>query len=266
MAKAGDGVDHRHSPFGVRQRLQRKRFGLPAFPTTTIGSFPQTAKIRSVRAAFKRGAMNESDYTKAMQDEIAFCIAEQESLGLDVFVHGEPERNDMVEYFAGLLDGMAITFNGWVQSYGSRCVKPPVIYGDVSRPGAMTVEWTKFAQSLTDKPVKGMLTGPVTILQWSFVRDDEKRSVVAEQIAWAIRDEVRDTLKMRVSVSSRSMSPVCAKVCRFAARSGASIWIGHAAFSGSRLAVYGTIPRFIRICVMPSSATLCLISPVWMPM
>ena len=127
-----------------------------------------------------------------MQDEIAFCIAEQESLGLDVFVHGEPERNDMVEYFAGLLDGMAITFNGWVQSYGSRCVKPPVIYGDVSRPGAMTVEWTKFAQSLTDKPVKGMLTGPVTILQWSFVRDDEKRSVVAEQIAWAIRDEVRD--------------------------------------------------------------------------
>ena len=192
MAKAGDGVDHRHSPFGVRQRLQRKRFGLPAFPTTTIGSFPQTAKIRSVRAAFKRGAMNESDYTKAMQDEIAFCIAEQESLGLDVFVHGEPERNDMVEYFAGLLDGMAITFNGWVQSYGSRCVKPPVIYGDVSRPGAMTVEWTKFAQSLTDKPVKGMLTGPVTILQWSFVRDDEKRSVVAEQIAWAIRDEVRD--------------------------------------------------------------------------
>ncbi len=192
MATAGEGVDHRLSPFDVRRRLQRKRFGLPAFPTTTIGSFPQTAKIRSVRAAFKRGAMNASDYKRAMQDEIAFCIARQEALGLDVFVHGEPERNDMVEYFAGLLDGMAITSNGWVQSYGSRCVKPPVIYGDVSRPGAMTVEWTKFAQSLTDKPVKGMLTGPVTILQWSFVRDDEKRSVVAEQIAWAIRDEVGD--------------------------------------------------------------------------
>lgn len=192
VATSGKEADRRRSPFGIRQRLQQERFGLPAFPTTTIGSFPQTANIRSARAAFKRGVMNESDYTKAMQDEIAFCIAQQEALGLDVFVHGEPERNDMVEYFAGLLDGMAMTSNGWVQSYGSRCVKPPVIYGDVSRPGAMTVEWTKFAQSLTDKPVKGMLTGPVTILQWSFVRDDEQRSVVAEQIAWAIRDEVGD--------------------------------------------------------------------------
>lgn len=196
----GEGIDRRKSPFDVRQALQRKRFRLPAFPTTTIGSFPQTQKIRSARAAFKRGAMSEADYRQSMQDEIAYCIEQQEKLGLDVFVHGEPERNDMVEYFSEFLEGMAMTANGWVQSYGSRCVKPPVIYGDVSRPKAMTVEWTKFAQSLTDKPVKAMLTGPITILQWSFVRDDEKRSVVADQIALAIRDEVADLEKAGIGI------------------------------------------------------------------
>lgn len=174
-----EGMDRRGSAFKVRQALQRKRFKLPAFPTTTIGSFPQTPQIRSARASFKRGSLSEAEYKKAMQEEIAFCIAPAGKLGLDVFVHGEPERNDMVEYFGEFLDGMAMTVNGWVQSYGSRCVKPPVIYGDVSRPDAMTVEWTKFAQSLTDKPVKAMLTGPITILQWSFVRDDEARPVVA---------------------------------------------------------------------------------------
>lgn len=195
-----DGIDHRRSLFGVRQALQRKRFRLPVFPTTTIGSFPQTQKIRSARAAFRQGGMSEADYRKSMQDEIAYCIRQQEKLGLDVFVHGEPERNDMVEYFSDLLEGMAMTANGWVQSYGSRCVKPPIIYGDVSRPKAMTVEWTKFAQSLTDKPVKAMLTGPITILQWSFVRDDEKRSVVADQIALAIRDEVADLEKAGIGI------------------------------------------------------------------
>ncbi len=195
-----EGMDRRHSPFGVRRALQRKRFKLPAFPTTTIGSFPQTPQIRSARASFRRGSLTEADYRKAMQEEIAFCVAQQEKLGLDVFVHGEPERNDMVEYFGEFLEGMAMTANGWVQSYGSRCVKPPVIYGDVSRPKAMTVEWTKYAQSLTDKPMKAMLTGPITILQWSFVRDDEKRSVVANQIALAIRDEVADLEKAGIGI------------------------------------------------------------------
>ena len=195
-----EGMDRRGSAFKVRQALQRKRFKLPAFPTTTIGSFPQTPRIRSARASFRLGSLSEPEYKKAMQEEIAFCIAQQEKLGLDVFVHGEPERNDMVEYFGEFLDGMAMTANGWVQSYGSRCVKPPVIYGDVFRPDAMTVEWTTFAQSLTDKPVKAMLTGPITILQWSFVRDDEARPVVADQIALAIRDEVTDLEKAGIGI------------------------------------------------------------------
>ena len=195
-----EGMDRRGSAFKVRQALQRKRFKLPAFPTTTIGSFPQTPQIRSARASFRRGSLSEAEYKKAMQEEIAFCIAQQEKLRLDVFVHGEPERNDMVEYFGEFLDGMAMTANGWVQSYGSRCVKPPVIYGDVSRQDAMTVEWTKFAQGLTDKPVKAMLTGPITILQWSFVRDDEARPVVADQIALAIRDEVADLEKAGIGI------------------------------------------------------------------
>ena len=200
VGKLAEDADRRKSVFSIRQALQRKRFRLPAFPTTTIGSFPQTPEIRSVRASFKRGILDEAGYREAMQKEIAFCIAQQEKLGLDVFVHGEPERNDMVEYFAEFLDGMAMTANGWVQSYGSRCVKPPVIYGDVSRPKPMTVEWIRYAQSLTDKPVKAMLTGPVTILQWSFVRDDEKRSVVADQIALAIRDEVADLERAGVGI------------------------------------------------------------------
>ena len=193
-----EGMDRRGSAFKVRQALQRKRFKLPAFPTTTIGSFPQTPQIRSARASFRRGSLSEAEYKKAMQEEIAF--AQQEKLRLDVFVHGEPERNDMVEYFGEFLDGMAMTANGWVQSYGSRCVKPPVIYGDVSRQDAMTVEWTKFAQGLTDKPVKAMLTGPITILQWSFIRDDEARPVVADQIALAIRDEVADLEKAGIGI------------------------------------------------------------------
>ena len=192
IARATSSDDRRQSSFVQRQRLQRARFALPALPTTTIGSFPQTPAIRAARAAFKRGTLAEVDYRQKMEEEITLAVREQEALDLDVLVHGEAERNDMVEYFGEQLDGFAFTQNGWVQSYGSRCVKPPVIFGDVARPKAMTVAWTTFAQSLTAKPVKGMLTGPVTILQWSFVRDDQPRSVTTEQIAWAIRDEVVD--------------------------------------------------------------------------
>ena len=184
--------DTRNQPFAVRQTAQRGRFRLPPFPTTTIGSFPQTIEIRSARARFKKGEISEADYNVAMQREIQYAVEKQEALGLDVLVHGEAERNDMVEYFGEQLQGYAFSKNGWVQSYGSRCVKPPIIYGDVSRPRPMTVGWTRYAQSLTGRPMKGMLTGPVTMLQWSFVRDDQPRSTTALQIALAIRDEVND--------------------------------------------------------------------------
>jgi 5-methyltetrahydropteroyltriglutamate--homocysteine methyltransferase len=185
-------ADRRASAFGVRQAKQRARFALPAFPTTTIGSFPQTPEIRAARAAYKRSEISGEAYRAAMQREIAHAVQVQEEIGLDVLVHGEAERNDMVEYFGEQLDGFAFTANGWVQSYGSRCVKPPVLFGDVSRPKAMTVEWTVYAQSLTRRPMKGMLTGPITMLQWSFVRDDQPRADTALQIALAIRDEVVD--------------------------------------------------------------------------
>ena len=192
IAALPDNADRRASVFPVRQAKQREKFRLPAFPTTTIGSFPQTPEIRAARAAFKRGDMGEEAYRQKMREQIAHAINRQESLGLDVLVHGEPERNDMVEYFGEQLSGFAFTRNGWVQSYGSRCVKPPVIYGDVARPRPMTLEWAVYAQGLTRRPVKGMLTGPITILQWSFVRDDQPRSETALQIALAIRDEVAD--------------------------------------------------------------------------
>ncbi len=192
LAAVPDNADRRHSVFKTRQSRQRHRFNLPAFPTTTIGSFPQTAQIRAARAAYKKGALSEFDYEAAMRDEIAAVVREQESLGLDVLVHGEAERNDMVEYFGEQLDGFAFTANGWVQSYGSRCVKPPLLFGDVARRKPMTVAWTACAQSLTAKPVKGMLTGPVTMLNWSFVRDDQPGSTTALQLALAIRDEVAD--------------------------------------------------------------------------
>ncbi|MYN15612.1 5-methyltetrahydropteroyltriglutamate--homocysteine S-methyltransferase [Rugamonas sp. FT107W] len=193
-------ADQRRSPFAQRQAEQRTRFKLPDFPTTTIGSFPQTAAIRAARAAFKRGELNAGDYEARMREEIADAVRRQEDLGLDVLVHGEAERNDMVEYFGEQLDGFVFTQLGWVQSYGSRCVKPPVIYGDVSRPKAMTVDWTAHAQSLTGKPMKGMLTGPITILQWSFVRDDQPRARTALQIALAIRDEVADLERAGIGI------------------------------------------------------------------
>ncbi|KAJ1944576.1 methionine-synthesizing 5- methyltetrahydropteroyltriglutamate--homocysteine methyltransferase, partial [Linderina macrospora] len=183
----------RQAAFDVRQKAQRAALNLPLFPTTTIGSFPQTAEVRRARAQFRKGALAQAEYQKYLEDETRKCIEWQDQAGLDVLVHGEFERTDMVEFFGEHLEGFIFTKKGWVQSYGSRCVKPPVIFGDVSRPHAMTVEVSKFAQSCSpNKPVKGMLTGPVTILQWSFVRDDQPRSQTAAQIALAIRDEVVD--------------------------------------------------------------------------
>ena len=182
----------RQSAFAQRIEQQQARLQLPALPTTTIGSFPQTAAIRLARQSFKAGKLGLADYTEAMHSEIRHAVQLQENLGLDVLVHGEAERNDMVEYFAEQLDGYAFTRFGWVQSYGSRCVKPAVIFGDLSRPKAMTVEWISYAQSLTNKVMKGMLTGPVTMLMWSFPRDDISREQQARQLALAIRDEVQD--------------------------------------------------------------------------
>ncbi|EDL61598.1 5-methyltetrahydropteroyltriglutamate--homocysteine S-methyltransferase [Gimesia maris] len=182
----------RKSPYAERRVWQQKTLQLPLFPTTTIGSFPQTEEIRKARAAFKKGELTESAYEQFLQACIASDIEYQESVDLDVLVHGEAERNDMVEYFGEQLEGFIATKNGWVQSYGSRCVKPPIIFGDILRKGPMTVKWTKYAQSCTGKLMKGMLTGPVTILQWSFVRDDQPRSETCQQIGLAIRDEVLD--------------------------------------------------------------------------
>ncbi|MFJ1431105.1 5-methyltetrahydropteroyltriglutamate--homocysteine S-methyltransferase [Capnocytophaga canimorsus] len=191
---------HRKSSFATRQAIQQKTLNLPLFPTTTIGSFPQTQEVRSWRANFKKGILPLEEYESLLKDEIQDSIRFQEEAGIDVLVHGEFERNDMVEYFGEQLKGYTFTKFGWVQSYGSRCVKPPIIYGDVSRPEPMTVRWSKFAQSLTSLPVKGMLTGPVTILQWSFVRDDQPRSTTCTQIALAIRDEVVDLEKAGIKV------------------------------------------------------------------
>lgn len=182
----------RNISFAERKEIQSDLYNLPLFPTTTIGSFPQTKEVRDIRSKFKKGIICEKEYADNIKTFIKKAVVVQEDIGLDVLVHGEFERNDMVEYFGEQLNGFVFTQNGWVQSYGSRCVKPPVIYGDISRPGAMTVNWSTYAQSLTKKPVKGMLTGPVTILQWSFVRNDQPRSTTAMQIALAIRDEITD--------------------------------------------------------------------------
>ncbi len=200
IARIDAQLGNRVSPYTQRALKQSARLKLPAFPTTTIGSFPQTGEIRHARSQFKAGALDDAGYRAAMQAEIERSVREQEALELDVLVHGEAERNDMVEYFGEQLDGYAFSQFGWVQSYGSRCVKPPILFGDISRPKAMTVEWITYAQSLTNKPMKGMLTGPVTILNWSFVRDDQPRSVSCYQLALAIREEVLDLEKAGVHV------------------------------------------------------------------
>ncbi|PIT26527.1 5-methyltetrahydropteroyltriglutamate--homocysteine S-methyltransferase [Snodgrassella alvi] len=193
-------ADQRHSPFAQRIEKQQAWMNLPLLPTTTIGSFPQTQEIRQARAAFKKGELSAADYEAAMKQDIAYCVKQQEQLDIDVLVHGEAERNDMVEYFGEQLDGYCFTQYGWVQSYGSRCVKPPIIFGDVARPKAMTVAWSAYAQSLTNRPMKGMLTGPVTMMKWSFVRNDVPLSLVCKQIALALNDEVLDLEKAGIRV------------------------------------------------------------------
>ena len=190
-ALSGDDAARR-SPYPARRAVQERSIPLPPLPTTTIGSFPQTPEIRAARQRLTSGQLSEDGYRAFCRGEIARVIAEQEELGLDVLVHGEPERNDMVQYFGERLDGFACTAHGWVQSYGTRYVRPPILFGDVERPGPITVDWAGYAQSLTARPVKGMLTGPVTILQWSFVRDDQPRAETCRQIALAVRDEVTD--------------------------------------------------------------------------
>jgi 5-methyltetrahydropteroyltriglutamate--homocysteine methyltransferase len=192
LADLPNDADQRALPYAERATLQQERLHLPLLPTTTIGSFPQTAEVRAARRRFERGDLTVEDYDTFIEGQIRDIIKHQEALGLDVLVHGESERNDMVQYFGEQLDGFAFTRHGWVQSYGSRYVRPPLIYGDVSRPQPMTVRWAEFAQAQSQKPVKGMLTGPVTILNWSFVRDDQPRSITCKQIALAIRDEVAD--------------------------------------------------------------------------
>ena len=186
---------NRKSPFPQRREIQRQYLKLPPFPTTTIGSFPQTKEIRQVRAKFNKGEITEEQYEKFLEDEIKSVVQKQEALGLDVLVHGEPERNDMVQYFGEQLDGFVFTQNAWVQSFGSRYVRPPIVVSDVSRPKAMTVRWSSYAQSLTSKIMKGMLTGPVTILNWSFPRVDIGKDLQSFQIALALRDEVADLEK-----------------------------------------------------------------------
>ncbi len=200
MAAVVPAMARRTSGYAERSRLQRSRLGLPLLPTTTIGSFPQTKEVRTARAAARKGEISNAEYTSFLREATTDAVRRQEAIGLDVLVHGEFERNDMVEYFGEQLSGVAFTQGGWVQSYGSRCVKPPIIYGDVARPQPMTVEWARFAQSLTDRPMKGMLTGPVTILQWSFVRDDQPRSATCRQIALAIRDEVQDLERAGIGI------------------------------------------------------------------
>ena len=200
VARIDAALGQRKSPYTARAAQQAALLQLPKFPTTTIGSFPQTAEIRHARSEFKAGRLDYLGYQAAMHAEIARSVREQEKLELDVLVHGEAERNDMVEYFGEQLEGYAFSQFGWVQSYGSRCVKPPILFGDISRPKAMTVEWITYAQSLTHKPMKGMLTGPVTILNWSFVRDDQPRSTSCKQLALAIREEVPDLEKAGVRV------------------------------------------------------------------
>jgi 5-methyltetrahydropteroyltriglutamate--homocysteine methyltransferase len=200
VAAIDETLGQRISGYAQRAAQQAALLQLPLYPTTTIGSFPQTAEIRQARSQYRSGVLDDSAYKALMQAEIARCVREQEALDLDVLVHGEAERNDMVEYFGEQLDGYAFSEFGWVQSYGSRCVKPPILFGDISRPKAMTVEWTAYAQSLTDKPMKGMVTGPVTILNWSFVRDDQPRSVSCQQLALAIRAEVQDLERAGIRV------------------------------------------------------------------
>jgi 5-methyltetrahydropteroyltriglutamate--homocysteine methyltransferase len=246
----------RKSPFDARRSKQRALIPLPLVPTTTIGSFPQTEDVRKARAAHRRGELDDAGYTDFLQKATQKAVRIREELGIDVLVHGEFERNDMVEYFGEQLAGFAITQNGWVQSYGSRYVKPPVIFGDVSRPKPMTVEWSAFAQSLTKRPMKGMVTGPVTILQWSFVRDDQPCSETCNRLHW--RSVTRFSIWRRpVYASSKSTSPPCVKACRCVRRREVDICNGPSTASIWQRRASRTRRRSTRICATASSMTSC---------
>lgn len=262
IGASGDLSRDRLSPFAERIAKQQDALKLPAFPTTTIGSFPQTREIREARRDWKAGKLDDAAYTEQMKQEIARCIRYQEEVELDVLVHGEAERNDMVEYFGELLEGFAFTRFGWVQSYGSRCVKPPIIFGDVRRPNPMTVEWARYAQSLTDKPVKGMLTGPVTILQWSFVRDDQPRSETCKQIALALRDEVRDLENAGIKVIQID-EPALREGLPLRQGNGKPTWTGRWTASAWPPWESMMTPRSTLTCAIPSSTTSSRRSPPW---
>ncbi len=240
------------APAAERRAAQDELLSLPPLPTTTIGSYPQTSKIRIARAALRKGEIDEAEYVNRMRAEIAEVVALQEKLDLDVLVHGEPERNDMVQYFAEQLDGFFATANGWVQSYGTRCVRPPILYGDVSRPKQMTVDWIMYAQSLTDKPVKGMLTGPVTILAWSFVRDDQPLADSANQVALAIRDETVDLQAAGIGIIQVD-EPALRELLPLRAEDQRATWTGRSAPSGWLPRASRIPPRSTRTCATPSS-------------
>lgn len=259
-----DADGRRSQPYTERAAAQRAHLGLPLLPTTTIGSFPQTNELRTARADLRAGRIDTAGYEERIKAEIGEVIAFQEKTGIDVLVHGEPERNDMVQYFAEQLTGYLATQHGWVQSYGTRYVRPPVLAGDISRPEPMTVRWTSYAQSLTGRPVKGMLTGPVTMLAWSFVRDDQPLGATARQVALALRDEV-DDLEAGVLRSSRSTSPPCARRSRCARRTTPGTWDGRRSRSASPPAGYGRTPRSTPTCATRSSVTSSRPSTTWTP-
>lgn len=263
-AQLPEGEVQRQPLFAERNEAQ-KALGLPLLPSTTIGSFPQTQEIRAARAAHRKGTLSDAAYVDALRDEVKQVIELQERLGLDVLVHGEPERNDMVQYFAELLDGFVVTENGWVQSYGSRCTRPPIVVGDISRPQAMTVEWARYAQSLSEKHVKGMLTGPVTILAWSFVRDDVHQSVSADQLGVALADEVRDLEEAGIDIIKLT-SPPCANCCHCESRIARPTWTGRCVPSDSLLWRQSPRRRFTRTCVTQSSAKSSMRSLALTPM
>src|SRR5881409_1511843 len=243
----------RRRPAPYRER-RPQQVRLPLYPTTTIGSFPQTAEVRAARRQFLDGKTTAAEYERFIEDQIERTLKIQEDLGLDVLVHGEFERNDMVEYFGEQLQGFAFTEHGWVQSYGSRYVKPPIIYGDVSRPKPMTVRWSTFAQAHTDRPVKGMLTGPVTILQWSFVRDDQPRSETAQQLALAISDEVLDLERAGIRIIQID-EPALREGLPLRRADWGATWTGPSMRFGWRRAACRTRPRFTRTCATASSTT-----------
>ncbi len=235
------------------------------FPSTTIGSYPQTDEIRTARKQLREGEIQLATYEELMHGEIDRVIDFQEEIGLDVLVHGEPERNDMVQYFAEQMVGYVFTENAWVQSYGSRYVRPPIIFGDVSRPAPMTVEWIKYAQSQTERPVKGMLTGPVTMLQWSFVRDDQPLGRDLQAAGPGDPRRGRATWRRPASRSSRSTSPRSARGCHCAAIAGTSTWSGPSTPSGSPPPAFATRPRSRPTCVTRTSATSWSTSRRWTP-